>query len=179
MLRIKSGVWPSKVLFILNLTRAWSWLSRKMKQLDLACIWLKERLVITKDSAGTLFCLYLKRSKVNTREREKKRAPWLIWHLVTTTVKQSFKTAAYPSGWFFIRSHVKGSTTESPYVLTATEKSIELTLLDRENWQSQLWSYSNGQLINYATDLMIDVNCKSFLSTLFFSSNFSKLNFYV
>ncbi|RCH77705.1 hypothetical protein CU097_000651, partial [Rhizopus azygosporus] len=24
---------------------------------------------------------------------------------VTTTVKQSFKTAAYPSGWFFIRSH--------------------------------------------------------------------------
>ncbi|CEG64814.1 hypothetical protein RMATCC62417_01723 [Rhizopus microsporus] len=93
---------------------------------------------------------------------------------VTTTVKQSFKTAAYPSGWFFIRSHVKGSTTESPYVLTATEKSIELTLLDRENWQSQLWSYSNGQLINYATDLMIDVNSFSAGSELVQSSKASE-----
>ncbi|ORE01579.1 hypothetical protein BCV72DRAFT_309889, partial [Rhizopus microsporus var. microsporus] len=93
---------------------------------------------------------------------------------VTTTVKQSFKTAAYPSGWFFIRSHVKGSTTESPYVLTATEKSIELTLLDRENWQSQLWSYSNGQLINYATDLMIDVNSFSAGSELIQNSKASE-----
>ncbi|RCI06379.1 hypothetical protein CU098_001837, partial [Rhizopus stolonifer] len=79
---------------------------------------------------------------------------------VTSTVKKTsaFKLANYPSGWFFIRSHVQGSTTESPYVLTANEKSIELSLLDRENWQYQLWSYSEGKLVNYSTDLIIHVN---------------------
>jgi hypothetical protein len=84
---------------------------------------------------------------------------------VTSTVKKtsSFKLASYPSGWFFIRSYLEGSTTESPYVLTATEKSIGLSLLDRENWQAQLWSYSDGKLISYSTDLVIHVNCKFLL----------------
>lgn len=74
----------------------------------------------------------------------------------------TFRYATYPSGWFFIRSFVSGSTTESPLVLTAKdEKSIKLTLLDREHWQHQLWTYSSGRLINYATDLSIDISCKS------------------
>lgn len=80
--------------------------------------------------------------------------------IATVTKVNTFRYATYPSGWFFVRSYVYGSTTESPMVLTARDKSVELKLLDRENWQYQLWSYSSGKLVNYATDLSIDVSCK-------------------
>ncbi|EIE85897.1 hypothetical protein RO3G_10607 [Rhizopus delemar RA 99-880] len=95
---------------------------------------------------------------------------------VTSTVKKtsSFKLASYPSGWFFIRSYLEGSTTESPYVLTATEKSIGLSLLDRENWQTQLWSYSDGKLISYSTDLVIHVDSFAAGSELVQSSTSDK-----
>lgn len=80
--------------------------------------------------------------------------------LAAVTKINTFRYATYPSGWFFVRSYVNGSTTESPLVLTARDKSIQLQLLDRQNWQYQLWTYSSGKLINYANDLVIDVSCK-------------------
>lgn len=80
--------------------------------------------------------------------------------LATVTKINTFRYAAYPSGWFFIRSYVYGSTNESPLLLTAHEKSIELKSLDHKRWEHQLWSYSSGKLVNYATDLSIDVSCK-------------------
>ncbi|KAI8362668.1 hypothetical protein EDC96DRAFT_444829, partial [Choanephora cucurbitarum] len=76
----------------------------------------------------------------------------------TTVTKTTIRYAAYPAGWFFIRSYCGNSTTEAPLVLTSHEKSITLSLLDKENWHQQLWTFSSGKLINYATDLAIDVS---------------------
>ncbi|KAI8351202.1 hypothetical protein EDC96DRAFT_292308 [Choanephora cucurbitarum] len=66
--------------------------------------------------------------------------------------------AQYPSGWFFIRSFAYASP-ESPLVLTADSvtEQIHLQQISKENWRNQLWMYWNGVLINFATQLAIDV----------------------
>ncbi|RCI07331.1 hypothetical protein CU098_005261 [Rhizopus stolonifer] len=66
--------------------------------------------------------------------------------------------AQYPSGWFFIRSFV-GTSPESPFVLTADSvtEDIHLSQISKDNWRNQLWMYWNGVLINFATQLAIDV----------------------
>lgn len=79
-----------------------------------------------------------------------------------TTVQKSVcyhHYAQYPSGWFFIRSFVGGSTTSSPLVLTAdsTSQSLSLVKISKDNWRNQLWMYWNGVLINFATQFAIDV----------------------
>lgn len=70
--------------------------------------------------------------------------------------------AQYPSGWFFIRSFVGGSSVDSPLVLTADSSTHELTLtkICKDNWRRQLWMYWNGVLINFETQLAIDVDSK-------------------
>ncbi|KAI9494791.1 hypothetical protein BDB00DRAFT_871066 [Zychaea mexicana] len=75
----------------------------------------------------------------------------------TKTKTVSYRYAQYPSGWFFIRSLVARSTKESPLVLTASESVLTMAALDKENWQTQLWSYSSGALVNYASQMAIDV----------------------
>ncbi|KAI7903616.1 uncharacterized protein BX663DRAFT_36301 [Cokeromyces recurvatus] len=116
-----------------------------------------KNLVLTVEENQTAHSkLYLSERKSNLEEQR--------WNFVLpvfkkkqTTTFDSFRYAIYPSGWFFIRSSIEGSTTESPLVLSAHENSIGLCLLDRQNWQPQLWTYSSGKLINYSTDLAIDV----------------------
>ncbi|KAL0083561.1 hypothetical protein J3Q64DRAFT_1641628, partial [Phycomyces blakesleeanus] len=80
----------------------------------------------------------------------------------TPTVKKTitYRYAQYPTGWFFIRSFQTGSTKENPLVLTSDKstQTIRLARLSRESWRYQLWSYSNGSLINYETDMAIDVS---------------------
>ncbi|KAI8059433.1 uncharacterized protein B0P05DRAFT_574919 [Gilbertella persicaria] len=116
-------------------------------------------LVLTvKENEAVRSKLYLSERKSGHKEQ--------CWNFVlpvfrkktTTVTKTTFRYATYPSDWFFIRSYHQNSTTESPLVLTAHEKSIELRLLDKENWHYQLWTFSSGKLINYATDLVIDVS---------------------
>ncbi|GAN11055.1 hypothetical protein MAM1_0460d10609, partial [Mucor ambiguus] len=128
---------------------------------------VNRKFVLTvKESEAVRSKLYLSERKVGHKEQ--------CWNFVLPVFKKkqvastaitkinTFRYATYPSGWFFIRSFVYGSTTESPLVLTAKdEKSIELSLLDREHWQRQLWTYSSGRLINYATDLVIDISSAS------------------
>ncbi|KAI8971219.1 hypothetical protein BDB01DRAFT_508938 [Pilobolus umbonatus] len=95
-----------------------------------------------------------------------------------STVKKitTFRYAAYPSGWFFIRTMIAKSTTESPYVLTASDKSnsIDVCLLDRNEWQNQLWSFSSGKLINYGTDHSIDVSSTEYGAYLLQSTKSSQ-----
>ncbi|CEP07259.1 hypothetical protein [Parasitella parasitica] len=79
-----------------------------------------------------------------------------------TTVKKSVSYhhyAQYPSGWFFIRSFIGGSSTDAPLVLTAESNSshVVLSKINKQDWQYQLWMYWNGVLINFATQLAIDV----------------------
>jgi hypothetical protein len=132
-----------------------------VKLFDPSCICQKRNLA-TKNNAGILCCLFSRRSKVSVQRVTYNLFPNI--QLASTVSKvNTFRYATYPSGWFFIRSYVQKSTTESPLVLTATESSVDLTLLDRHNWQHQLWSYSSGKLTNYATDLVIDCNCKCIL----------------
>ncbi|KAL9540180.1 hypothetical protein MBANPS3_009830, partial [Mucor bainieri] len=128
---------------------------------------VNRKFVLTvKESEAVRSKLYLSERKAEHKEQ--------CWNFVLPVFKKkqtastaitkinTFRYATYPSGWFFIRSFVSGSTTESPLVLTAKdEKSIELTLLNREHWQHQLWTYSSGRLINYATDLVIDISSAS------------------
>lgn len=47
-------------------------------------------------------------------------------------------------------------------MLTAVKESnsIAIAALDRENWQTQLWTYVDGALISYANHLAIDVSSK-------------------
>lgn len=53
-------------------------------------------------------------------------------------------------------------------MLTAIKESnsIAIAALDRENWQTQLWTYVDGALINYANHLAIDVSSK-YITTLY------------
>ncbi|KAI9261552.1 hypothetical protein BDA99DRAFT_560413 [Phascolomyces articulosus] len=88
---------------------------------------------------------------------KKKSGSRAITSTSTKTKVVSYRYAQYPSGWFFIRSLVRQSTKESPLVLTANGESVTMTALDKENWQSQLWSYSSGALVNYQSQLAIDV----------------------
>jgi hypothetical protein len=87
---------------------------------------------------------------------------FLLATVSETTVQKSVcyhHYAQYPSGWFFIRSFVGGSSTDSPLVLTAENNSshIILSKISKQDWQYQLWMYWNGVLINFATQLAIDV----------------------
>jgi hypothetical protein len=93
----------------------------------------------------------------------------LIFLLVATvkekTVQKSVQHhqfAQYPSGWFFIRSFVNGGATESPLVLSASNSTDSLSLkeISKEEWRHQLWMNWNGVLINFATQLAIDVHSK-------------------
>lgn len=89
-----------------------------------------------------------------------------IGTVAETTVQKSVSYhhyAQYPSGWFFIRSFVGGSSTEAPLVLTAdsTTHNVSLTKISTEHWRNQLWMYWNGVLINFATQLAMDVDSKS------------------
>ncbi|CEG67486.1 hypothetical protein RMATCC62417_03911 [Rhizopus microsporus] len=88
-----------------------------------------------------------------------------------TTVQKSVTHhhyAQYPSGWFFIRSFTSGSTNESPLVLTANVSGDSFTLskISKEDWRYQLWMHWNGILINFATQLAIDVNNVAVGSTI-------------
>ncbi|KAG0168299.1 hypothetical protein DFQ28_004983 [Apophysomyces sp. BC1034] len=67
--------------------------------------------------------------------------------------------AQYPAGWFFVRSFSSGSTKENPLVLTADNQSsaISLEQISHEHWRTQLWTYTNGGLINFETQTAIDV----------------------
>lgn len=78
----------------------------------------------------------------------------------STEAKVSYRYAQYPASWFFIRSFVAGSTKENPFVLTASTESKTVTLkhLDRQEWRTQLWTYSSGVLINYASGLALSLN---------------------
>lgn len=82
----------------------------------------------------------------------------------TTTIKKTVvhRYAQYPRGWFFIRSFLPGSTLEAPQVLTANEdkQGLHMAALDREKWHAQLWTYVGGTIVNYETQLAIDVNGK-------------------
>ncbi|KAI7861529.1 hypothetical protein BDF14DRAFT_1868106, partial [Spinellus fusiger] len=86
---------------------------------------------------------------------------------VSTSKTVKYRYAQYPAGWFFIRSHHTSSTKESPLVLTAdkTSQSVHIVRLDRENWKTQLWTYSNGSLVNYATEFAIDVKDSKILQS--------------
>jgi hypothetical protein len=88
-----------------------------------------------------------------------------IASVAETTVQKSVSYhhyAQYPSGWFFIRSFVGGSSTDAPLVLTADSATHNLSLIkiSKEEWRSQLWMYWNGVLINFVTQLAIDVDSK-------------------
>lgn len=87
----------------------------------------------------------------------------MIATVAHTTVQKSVSYhhyAQYPSGWFFIRSFTNGSSTAAPLVLTADSASHHVSLLkiSKEEWRNQLWMYWNGVLINFATQLAIDVD---------------------
>lgn len=87
---------------------------------------------------------------------------FLLATVSETTVQKSVcyhHYAQYPSGWFFIRSFVGGSSTDAPLVLTAENNSshVILSKISKQDWQYQLWMYWNGVLINFATQLAIDV----------------------
>ncbi|KAG1448366.1 hypothetical protein G6F56_008961 [Rhizopus delemar] len=76
------------------------------------------------------------------------------------TVQKSIvyhRFAQYPSGWFFIRSF-EGSK-DKPLVLTAsgTDDSLTLTEISQTEWRHQLWMHQNGGLINFASQLSLDV----------------------
>jgi hypothetical protein len=78
-----------------------------------------------------------------------------------TTVKKTISYhhyAQYPSGWFLIRSFVSKDST-CPLVLTADSESnaIFLAPVDKTHWRKQLWMYWHGVLINFQTQLAIDV----------------------
>lgn len=70
--------------------------------------------------------------------------------------------AQYPSGWFFIRSFVDSKSNEAPLVLTAQSSGDALSLVkvSQDEWRYQLWMHWNGVLINFATQLAVDVNSK-------------------
>jgi hypothetical protein len=77
--------------------------------------------------------------------------------------------AQYPSGWFFIRSFVDSNTNEAPLVLTANSSSEALSLVkvSKDEWRYQLWMHWNGVLINFATQLAVDVSSKLYSLNVF------------
>lgn len=96
-----------------------------------------------------------------------------IASVAETTVQKSVcyhHYAQYPSGWFFIRSFVGGSSIEAPVVLTAdsTTHNLSLVKISKEEWRSQLWMYWNGVLINFATQLAIDVDSKFYKKNILY-----------
>ncbi|EIE89124.1 hypothetical protein RO3G_13835 [Rhizopus delemar RA 99-880] len=76
--------------------------------------------------------------------------------------------AQYPSGWFFIRSFVDSKSNEAPLVLTAQSSGDALSLVkvSQDEWRYQLWMHWNGVLINFATQLAVDVNTLAVGATL-------------
>ncbi|KAI8393507.1 uncharacterized protein BYT42DRAFT_507095 [Radiomyces spectabilis] len=76
--------------------------------------------------------------------------------VVTKTI--TYRYARYPTGWFMVRSFINGSTAEKPLVLTAVESRVRLMSVNFEQWQSQLWTYRNGALINFQTQLAVSVS---------------------
>ncbi|KAI9267080.1 hypothetical protein EDC94DRAFT_692320 [Helicostylum pulchrum] len=112
--------------------------------------------------------LYLANKKTPDHEEQR-------WNFVLPVFKQKSATVAettvqksvsyhhyaqYPSGWFFIRSFAGGASSEFPLVLTASSSShnVSLTKISKEEWRYQLWMYWNGVLINFATQLAMDVD---------------------
>ncbi|KAI8099177.1 uncharacterized protein BX664DRAFT_354644 [Halteromyces radiatus] len=93
---------------------------------------------------------------------KKKQSSRAVTTTTATTVKKTVvhRYAQYPRGWFFIRSFLPGSSLDAPQVLTANEdkQGIHLATLDRENWHHQLWTYVGGTIVNYETQLAVNVN---------------------
>ncbi|KAI7893920.1 uncharacterized protein EV154DRAFT_125918 [Mucor mucedo] len=116
----------------------------------------------------TSLSVYLANKKTPDHEEQRWNFVLPVFKQKTTTVTETtvqksvcyHHYAQYPSGWFFIRSFAGGSSTEAPLVLTAdsTTHNVSLTKISTEHWRNQLWMYWNGVLINFATQLAMDVD---------------------
>ncbi|CAO3651459.1 unnamed protein product [Cunninghamella blakesleeana] len=95
---------------------------------------------------------------------KKKPAEKATTTTTTTVVKKTITTihryVHYPRGWFFIRAYLPNDTLENPKVLTAdaNKQTVRVATLEREKWQTQLWTFVNGSVVNYETQLAINVN---------------------
>ncbi|CAO3651837.1 unnamed protein product [Cunninghamella echinulata] len=117
------------------------------------------------------------RSKVFLAEKSAKAVKEQTWNFVlpvfkkkkgeqvtktTTVVKKTVihRYVHYPRGWFFIRSSLPGATLENAQVLTANadKQTVRISALDREKWHAQLWTFVDGSIVNYETQLAINVN---------------------
>lgn len=69
---------------------------------------------------------------------------------------QTEKRGVFPEGWFFVKSQARG------LVLTVLDSGViaaevAATKLDTSNYSRQLWKFSNGYIINKASDMVLDV----------------------
>lgn len=74
---------------------------------------------------------------------------------VETTVKTE-QRGVFPEGWFFVKSQARG------LVLTVLETGViaaevAAAKLDTSNYSRQLWKYSEGYIINKASNMVLDV----------------------
>lgn len=72
-----------------------------------------------------------------------------------TTVKTESR-GVFPTGWFFVKSQARG------LVLTVTETGtiaaeVAAAKLDTSNYSRQLWKYSDGFIINKASEMVLDI----------------------
>ncbi|KAF7731217.1 hypothetical protein EC973_000632 [Apophysomyces ossiformis] len=109
---------------------------------------------------------------------KKKTASGEAVHDLPVQKSVSHHYAQYPSGWFFVKSFASTSTKEKPLVLTADEhtSAISIEHISQEHWRRQLWTYTNGGLLNFQTQTAIDVKSIAAGASLAHNRHDSKSN---
>lgn len=79
-----------------------------------------------------------------------------IFKKSTETTAKTEQRGVFPDGWFFVKSQARG------LVLTVLETGViaaevAATKLDTSNYSRQLWKYSEGYIINKASNMVLDV----------------------
>jgi hypothetical protein len=84
----------------------------------------------------------------------------------TETSVKTEQRGVFPNGWFFVKSQARG------LVLTVLETGViaaevAAAKLDTSNYSRQLWKYSDGFIINKASEMVLDIRGGKF-KILFF-----------
>jgi hypothetical protein len=85
-----------------------------------------------------------------------------IFKKSTETTVKTEQRGVFPEGWFFVKSQARG------LVLTVLETGViaaevAAAKLDTSNYSRQLWKYSEGYIINKASNMVLDVRGGNFI----------------
>lgn len=74
-----------------------------------------------------------------------------------STSTPTSRTAQFPEGWFYIKNQASNLVLDIENGSLKVGESVVTTTLKKKDYESQLWQFRDGQLVNKKSGMAIDV----------------------